>query len=124
MNSLKLHGVRAVSSGIQGKEQPMATRWFAEKILEEHNLVAYTRTAARQTTKENIGRSDLVVFFTRETLAFCKQLLDAKRQHWVVWDIPDVDVTWPAPRLTRTSEQTFRSIKRHVDQLRKSYALS
>ncbi len=123
-NSLAIRGVHAVSSGIQGGEQPMATRWFAEKILEERGLSAFTRKAARQTTKENIRHGDLVVFFKRETLAFCKQWLDARRQQWTVWNISDVDVNWPAVRLMRVSEQTFRSIKRHVDQLKKTYALS
>ena len=123
-NSLAPHGVHAVSSGILGGEQSIAISWYAQHILKENKLMSYTRKMTRQTTKRNVQHSDVLVFFKHETFVFCRQWLDPTRQRWVIWSIPDVRAVRPSPYFMGMCEQTFRSIKRHVDQLKKTYALS
>ena len=123
-NSFALRGVHAVSSGIQGGDQSVPIRWYTEKILEENGLVEYTHSIARQTTRQNIRRSDFLVFFGHETFAFCKQWIDPERHRWAIWNVPDISVVRPASRVIKNSQQAFRSIKHRVDQLKKTYAVS
>lgn len=121
MNSLKLRGVRAVSSGIIADTVHAPINWYALRMLEQQGMSRRRMASPRLSTRANVHSSDCMIFFTRKPYEFCKAWM-SPGQDYQIWNIADMQGGTHGAKI-RESERTFKQIKHRVDALIKYYAL-
>lgn len=120
-NSLCVPNWQAVSSGVQATRNlngPLCR--YTKAIFQENNLGLSTSDKGwTQTTRENLERSDLVIFMHQNVFDLCKKEIRYIPKNFVVWDIADIDFK---PKNEEESDQalaiardTFRKIQTYVD---------
>lgn len=127
LNSLKVRGLRATSSGIKASEdQNGPISWVAARIIKKNNLIPFMSRDWQQTSKELLETSQLVIFFGEDYKDFCSINFTPALKSHEVWEIGDIDlVLLNAAKKNKTfddelikqSEETFEKIKEKVDAL-------
>ena len=122
-NSLKLENWQASSSGMEAAKNKNGTiTIYAKNILEEHNILKYTKNTWTQTTKEILEEQDLVVFMHHFIYELCKERINPNLSLFEVWQIEDINDEKTDKTLIPTiADQTFIAIKKKVNDLIKNF---
>ncbi|QQG44381.1 MAG: hypothetical protein HYW86_00460 [Candidatus Roizmanbacteria bacterium] len=125
LNSKKLSNIITGSSGINaalGANGPIS--WYAQRIIQRYLLIPYETDIWKQTTKESLESSDLVIFMKKDYHRYCVKHLGFKSKNYEIWDIPDVEdmgfkenVGSPEDDEERikATEEIFKQIKEKID---------
>ena len=120
LNSKKLDGIKAISSGINATELAIyPIRWYTEKLSEENNLEKFMAPSWQQTTSALLKDNDLVVFLSHDIYDNFINL-KFKAPLFEVWDIPDVDLRRTDIEIIKDTKEAFTKIKNEVDRLLKN----
>ncbi len=116
LNSKKIEGLKAISSGINAEKIAVyPVRWYTEKISEENMLEKHLSPYWKQTTSSLIEASDLLIFLSRDIFELCSSF-QFKTPH-KIWDISDVDLTKSDEKIIKDTNIAFMEIKKKVDNL-------
>lgn len=127
LNSKKLKGIKAISSGVQATDNENGPiTWLAARIIKNNNLIPYMSNYWTQTTKELLDKTDLIIFLKQEYLDLCKRNLGFNSSNYEIWDILDI-VNYGLTDTDQSkiqeqqkidlSEKTFAKIKEKIDDL-------
>ena len=120
MNSQKIHGIKATSSGIHANihlNEDIAI--YAKHVLEENNILSFTPKTWTKTTKEILEKSDVVVFMQELHLNIVKERLNFVPKKYFVWDISDINEPPPINNIEKIEmcRDTYKKITHKVDEL-------
>jgi protein-tyrosine phosphatase len=119
LKSKDIPGLEVSSSGIKAADNENGPiSWFAMRQIKNHALIPFMSRDWRQTTRENIAESDLVILMEQTHYNFCQSLLspDQKYQIWGVQDIADCSEAQDLDNLL-ISDRIFELIQKQVDSL-------
>lgn len=117
LNSLGHKSITVVTSGVIAKKQPMVIRWYAQRILERYEISHFASKKPRQLTGANLNDCDLIVFFGQRAYDACIEKHEIKKPH-VIWEIiKDIQPKDSVAKIVKSSEKTFKKIKRAVRKL-------
>ncbi len=92
LNSLKLPGIRAISTGYEAeKSEDGPISWVAARILKRRSLLPFMSDKWRQLTQEDIETSDFLVFMTNNVYENCVRRFKINGKKQEIWDIKDFE---------------------------------
>lgn len=127
LNSKQIQGLNIISTGITASKNingPIS--WPAARIAKRNNLINFMFPSWRETTKDLLNKSDLVVFMTKHHLDFCRENLNFGSHNYEVWEIGDLEKYGLRDcgesyqedlKIMEMSDMTFNEIKKKVDEL-------
>ena len=127
LNSLELPNITAISSGTKANRNldgPVS--WVAARLFRYYKLVPFASPSWIQTTKENLLKSDLVIYMEESHQTYCKNEFQIQIKNAEIWDIKDLDnygltrsdlTLKDDIKRIRISDKTFKEIQQKVDQL-------
>lgn len=87
----KVPNILVSSSGTKASLQNKGSiAWHTQRILYRRNLIPYMKNMWNNTTKENLKKADLVIFFGQENYDLCKKIFNFNSDY-LIWDIPDFE---------------------------------
>lgn len=122
LNSKIIPNLEVSSSGTLAEKNlngPIA--WYSARIIKNNRLVPFMSNFWKQTTKELIQKSNLIIFMEEECYLFCKDFL-LPEQKYELWNIQDL-IGANNPGLEneiekiKESEGIFNQIKQKTDLL-------
>ena len=132
LNSKNSSGLKSISSGIiASRNESGPISWYAQRILQNEKLVPFESLGWQQTTKEILKQGDLTIFMQQEPYDYCRKYLDFTQKDYEIWDIKDMyeflsSSTQKGPftesEKINASEETFKIIKRKIDDLIKRFS--
>ncbi|HLZ72000.1 MAG TPA: hypothetical protein VKV26_19010 [Dehalococcoidia bacterium] len=112
LNSQRLVGVRASSSGIRAAENlngPIS--WYALRLLKRGGLIPFMSPVWTQTTPDLLAAADLVMFMEAAVREACAASLLLPGGACEVWDVPDVgDTRFPEQQAASDDERRIMAI--------------
>lgn len=127
LNSKQFPTLKSISSGIRASENgngPIS--WYAQRIIENENLVPFESLSRQQTTKKLFERADFTIFMQQELYDYCREKLGFTQKNYEIWDIKDIDEfiyssmgMRPTTEMEtiKASEEMFETIKGKIDML-------
>jgi len=122
LNSKQLPNIKAISSGTEAKVNDCGpVTWYAQRLIQDGNLIAFEKPTWDQTTKILLEKGDLTIFMHKNVYDFCVNKLEFDAKNFQIWDIPDIRnhfLTLPEEiKKVEASEKIFAEIKQKVDKL-------
>ena len=129
LNSKRIPNLHAISSGVEEEIHRFGNgpvTWLAQRIIQYNSLIPFMSFMSKQTNRELLEKSDIVVFFAKGYFDYCKEKLKFNFSKYEIWTIPDVDdYGLTGKNQTREddlkkldiSEKTFNEIKKRIDDL-------
>ncbi len=128
LRSRKIPGVEVFSSGVIAKENPNGPiTWYAERIIDNGELVEFMSPMWTQTTIELLNEADKIIFMEEFHLEYCKEHFGFKADNYEVWNVKDMtpsDSEHSEVDQIKMSEDTFKELKLKVDNLIKELKLT
>ena len=124
LNSKKLSNIQVFSSGIEADNNisgPII--WYAQKIIQQQNLVPFEKMVWDKTTRELLEKADFTIFMHKDIYDFCVNNLGFNSNNFEVWDIPDaneIEADWKTAgqeERVKITEKTFEEIKKKIEEL-------
>lgn len=121
LKSLHLSQYSVMSSGVIADQTAAALliSQCAHDVLEDEQLLSYTKRKKSQLTQARLDRADITIFMNREVYSEClrRGLKPPNRSY--IWDINDIKRTNYTPAQYRDeilpeAKRTFSYIKRHI----------
>lgn len=123
LNSKQIKNIKAISSGIDSyKNIDGPITWYAERIIRENGLVPFMSFKWVQASKNDLEKSDVVIFMNQDIFDFVKNELKASLKNYEVWKIPDIylpekETIEEDVKNIKISEEIFTQIRHEVDGL-------
>ncbi len=124
LNSLKIPGLKVISSGVHADrnfEGPISKH--TKILLEKYGLSSFAKSHWDQLSQSRIDSSDIVVCVNRQIYHECKESYKLPLRTFI-WDIPDINELLPSyietinhHQIPEMVESTFHKIKQRVDEL-------
>lgn len=119
LNSKKLSGITAISSGINAlKNNNRPISWLTQRLFEVYKLVPFQKLKWTQTTEEALNSTDLTVFFGKKYYQYCVNNFGYNSTNFEIWEIKDLNknIKNHLKKIEKT-EKTFEKIRQKVDKL-------
>lgn len=124
LSSKKLSNIQVFSSGIEADNNISGPiTWYAQKIIQQQNLVSFEKMVWDKTTRELLEKADFTIFMHKDIYDFCVNNLGFNSNNFEVWDIPDaneIEADWKTAgqeERVKITENFFEEIKKKIEEL-------
>jgi len=122
LNSKQLPNIKAISSGFEADVNDCGpVTWYAQRLIQDGNLIPFEKPTWDQTTKALLDIGDLTIFMHKNVYEFCVNKLDFGSKKFELWDIPDIRIHFltfsEEIKKVEASEKIFAEIKQKIDEL-------
>ena len=122
-NSLSVPHWQATSSGIKASRNLMGPiSWYTKTFLEKHNLLSFTESGWKQTTKELLEESDYVIFMQEAYFTYCVEQFKYIPYSYESWEVLDLDELLTKEEISNEEtafegvQKIFSEIKKNIDK--------
>jgi len=122
LNSKQIPNLKAISSGIEAETNDCGPiTWYAQRLIQDEQLIPFEKPAWDQTTKLMLEEGDLTIFMHQNIYDFCVKHFDFNGKNFQIWEIPDIRThlltfTEEVEKMKAT-EKIFAEIKQKIDEL-------
>jgi protein-tyrosine-phosphatase len=91
LNSKQIPNLKIISSGIKADINecgPIA--WYAQRIIQNNNLIPFEKPTWEQTTELLLEEGDLTIFMHQNIYDYCVEHFDFKDKTFQIWEVPDI----------------------------------
>jgi len=122
LNSKQLPNLKVISSGTEAEKNELGpVSWFAQRIIQDNNLIPFEKPVWEQTTKLLLEVGDLTIFMHQNIYDFCVKCFDFNGKNFQIWEIPDIRthlLTFAEEvQKMEATGKIFKEIQQKIDQL-------
>jgi len=122
LNSKQLPNIKVISSGTEAElNESGPVSWYAQRLIQDGNLVAFEKPTWGQTTKLLLEEGDLTIFMHQNIYDFCVEHFGFSAKDFEVWQIPDIRIHFltltEEVKKIEATEKIFEEIKQKVNTL-------
>ena len=122
LNSKQLPNIKIISSGIEAEINDCGPiTWYAQRLIQDNNLIPFEKLVWNQTTKLLLEEGDLTIFMHQNIYDYAVKHFDFTGTNFQIWEIPDIRIHLQtfAQEVGKieVTEKIFEEIKQKVDQL-------
>lgn len=122
LNSKQLPNIRVISSGVNAEENICGPiTWYAQRIIQQNNLVLFEKPMWQQTTKELLEEGELTIFMHQNIYDYCVKHFGFNNKNFQIWKIADTDAPFKTVKeeaeAVEITEKIYAAIKNKIDEL-------
>jgi protein-tyrosine-phosphatase len=122
LNSKQLPNIKVISSGVEATRNTAGPiSWYAQRMIQEGNLIPFEKSVWDQTTRELLSQGDITIFMHQNVYDYCVRHIGTPTENYQIWEIPDIRAKLPTiqeeVRKIEVTEKIFEEIKQKVDEL-------
>jgi protein-tyrosine-phosphatase len=122
LNSKQTPNLKVISSGIEAEVNecgPIA--WYAQRILQNNNLIPFEKPVWEQTTKLLLEKGDLTIFMHQNIYNYAVKHFGFDGKDFEIWEIPDIRIHLLTLEQEfdkiEATEKIYAEIKQKIDEL-------
>lgn len=122
LNSKQIPNLKAISSGIEAEINNCGSiTWYAQRLIQDNNLIPFEKPVWEQTTKILLETGDLTIFMHQNIYDYAVKHFGFEGGNYQTWEIPDIRVhllTFAQEvQKIEATEKIYAEIKQKIDEL-------